>query len=52
MVANTLAKAGYFGGNPENVYNARVDIVLDVYHYEQFTRDYESTYYELNKTEK
>lgn len=49
MIANSLAKAGYFGGNPQTVYEAPVDVVLDVYNYEQFTGQYESTYYEMNK---
>lgn len=52
MVSCTLAKANLFGGNPETVLNARCDIVMNQYHHEMFTRDYEETYYELNKEKK
>lgn len=52
MIAVTLAKAGFFGGNPHQVYQTPVDIVFDAYHYEMFTREYESTHYELNKNNK
>lgn len=44
-----LAKAGYFSGNPLTIYKTPVDIVMDTYHYEVFTREYESTLFELNK---
>lgn len=49
MIALTLAKAGFYGGSPDNVYNARVDLVMQTYHYELFMRDFESTYHEINK---
>lgn len=49
VIAVILAKAGYFNGNPCIVLNAPVDIVLNTYHYEMFTREYERTFYELNK---
>ena len=49
VIAVTLAKSGYFAGNPDVVLNTPIDIVLHTYHYEMFTRDYETTYYELNK---
>lgn len=44
-----LAKAGYFGSNPVEIYKSPVNIVMNIYHYETFLREYESTYYELNK---
>lgn len=45
----TLAKAGWFGGNPSTVYSTPIDIVFDAYYFEIMSRDYESTYFELNK---
>lgn len=51
-IALTLAKTGWFGGNPQNVYEAPVDVVFEAYHYEIFTRDYENTYTELNSQHK
>lgn len=48
----TLAKSGYYGGNPENVFMASCDIVMKTYHYEMYTRQYEATYIELNKESK
>jgi len=36
-----LAKAGYYGGSPEAILNAPVDIVMHLIHYEQFEIDIE-----------
>lgn len=36
-----LAKAGYYGGNPEAILNAPVDVVMHLIHYEQFEIDIE-----------
>ena len=44
-----LAKAGYFSGNPEVIYNSPVDLVFKTYQYEMFMRDFENTYHEINK---
>lgn len=44
-----LAKSGYFNSNPETIYSTRVDYVMNCYHYEIFTREYENTMIELNK---
>jgi hypothetical protein len=44
-----VAKAGYYGGDPEKVLSARVDIVMDLIDYEAFTSDYEARYMELNR---
>ena len=49
IIANVLAKSGYFGGNPETIMNAQGDLVIDAFHYEMFTRDYENTLNELNR---
>lgn len=44
-----LAKEGYFNGNPNIILNSPADLVLQTYHYEMFTRQYEETFVELNK---
>ena len=49
IIANTLAKSGYFGGNPETALNAPVDIVLNAFQFEMFSREYEKAEIELNK---
>lgn len=38
-----------YGGDPENVLNARVDLVMHSYHFTNFMQDYEETSVELNK---
>ena len=48
-VALRVAKAGYFGGDPERVLNARVDLVMAALEYEAFTADYEREYIRINK---
>lgn len=52
FIAFTLAKSGYYSGNPEIVLNSPVDNVMGAYHYEMFTREYETTFAELNKETK
>jgi hypothetical protein len=48
-----LAKAKYYNGNPDLIWNSPVDKVLTMYDFETFSNDYESAYIELNnKTEK
>nr|DAT18304.1 MAG TPA: hypothetical protein [Caudoviricetes sp.] len=47
-----MAKSGWFGGNPHTIYNSPVDTVIDAYNFELFSREYESTFYELNKGSK
>ena len=44
----TLAKSGYYAGNPDYIYASDVQTVIDTYQYEMFMRDYETTYHELN----
>ena len=48
----TLAKSGYYNGNPELIFNSSADMVMKTYYYEIYTREYESTYLELNKETK
>lgn len=49
MSALMIAKAGYYGGDPEKVLSARVDLVCAVLGYEKFRGDYEIADCELNK---
>ena len=49
MIALMISRAGYYGGDPERVLSARVDLVCDVLGYEKFRGDYELADYELNK---
>lgn len=51
MIALKMAKMGYYGGDPINVLNARVDMVISIMEYEKFQNDYENTYWELNKND-
>ena len=44
-----VARAGYYGGNPQAVLEARCDIVCSLIEYIHFTREYEAVEYELNK---
>lgn len=50
VIAVKLAKAGYYGGDPQAVLRAPADIVLAALQYEAFSSDYERTYMELNKS--
>jgi hypothetical protein len=49
MFALSLAKAGYYSGDPEKVLQARVDIVLSLMQYESFRNDYQEVEYFINK---
>jgi len=49
LAALRLAKAGYYGGDPEAVLRARVDMVLAVAQYEYFLAEYQEEEYLLNK---
>ena len=44
-----LARAGYFGGDPDKVLKAPVGTILSIIEYETFENDYEKEYRELNK---
>jgi hypothetical protein len=48
FVSVKLAKLGYYGGNPDSILNAPIDIVVNILHYEQYEQDYEGAYIELN----
>jgi hypothetical protein len=43
-----VAKAGYYGGDPDKVRQARFDDVLAILEYEGFLNDYELVDYNLN----
>lgn len=51
-MAVKLAHMGMYNGNPENVLDARVDMVMHAFHFSQFMQDYEDTSIELNKGNK
>lgn len=44
-----LAKAGYYGGNPELVKQAPVDMVLQILQYERFETDLQVAYRKLSE---
>ncbi len=44
-----LAKSGYYGGNPQAILRAPVDIVMNIINYEAFERDYEAEYIAMTK---
>lgn len=48
-IALRVAREGYFGGNPRNVLNARVDDVIAVMQYEIFNMAFEAAFVELNR---
>lgn len=49
MIALRLAREGYWGGDPEKVLAADVEMVLTAFEYEVFRDEYERTYMELNR---
>ena len=46
-----LARSGYWGGDPEKVLNAPLDLVLGAAEYEGFISDYENSYMKLNEAD-
>ena len=48
----TLTKAGWFGGNPSTAYDCPIDELFNAFYYEMMTRDFEATYFEMNKAKK
>lgn len=52
QIVYILAKAGWYGGNPETIKNIPVDTVINSYHFEIYSREYEATCIELNKADK
>lgn len=51
FMAMRLAKAGYYGGNPEQILKAPVDVVLDMLDYEKFESDLNQAYKDLREQE-
>ena len=51
FLAVKLAKLGYFNGNPKEVLQAPLNIVLDILDYEDFEKDYIDEYDRLNRSE-
>lgn len=49
FIAMRLAKAGYYGGNPQAVLQAPVTVVIGMLEYEGFNDEYENAYMALNK---
>jgi hypothetical protein len=49
VIALRLAKAGYWGGDPEKVLSAPADMVISAMQYEMYQQEYERTWVELNK---
>ncbi len=47
----SLAKSGYFGGDPERVSKSSSEWIIKTYDYEMFLRDYENQTYLLNRNE-
>jgi len=46
-----LAKEGYYGGNPQSICSAPVDIVLNMLNFEKFEDDYASEHARINAVE-
>lgn len=49
FIALRLAKIGFYGGNPERILKAPVDIVLRMLDYEQFEADLSKAYEDIAK---
>ena len=49
IVALTLAKAGLYGGSPQNVYNTDIDLVMHTYHWMICMNDYQETEMIINE---
>lgn len=45
----TLAKAGWYNGNPSAIYAAPIDEFFKAYHFEIMARQFKNTAFELNK---
>lgn len=45
----TLAKAGWYSGNPSAIYAAPIDEFFKAFHFEIMTRQFKTTAFELNK---
>jgi len=49
LIAFSLAKAGYYGGSPENVYKTKTDTVMKNYHFEVGMNQYQETEMIINE---
>lgn len=49
LIAFSLAKAGYYGGSPETVYNTKTDTVMRNYHFEVGMNQYQETEMIINE---
>ena len=45
----TLAKAGWYNGNPSAIYSAPIDEVIKSFQFEVMARQYKNTLIEMNK---
>lgn len=45
----TVAKKGYWGGNLQSIWQAPVNMVIDVFNYENFIEDYKETEMIINE---
>ena len=45
----TVAKKGYWGGNLQLIWQAPVNMVIDVFNYENFIEDYKETEMIINE---
>jgi hypothetical protein len=52
MLVMSVCKSGWYGGNPSLAYQAPIDEVFNAFHFDNACKDYEHTYYELNKGKK
>jgi len=49
LMALRLAREGFWGGQPERIQQAPLDLVLDAWEFVNFQAEYEETTIELNK---
>ena len=48
-MATRIAKAGFFGGDPQKVLSARADVVLNILQFELFESDYQREFTRLTR---
>jgi hypothetical protein len=48
VVALRVARAGYYGGDPERVLKASFPMVMAIIQYEDFCNEYERTFHKIN----
>ena len=52
MIALKLAKSGWCNNNPEQILNMDGEIVMKMFHYQNFIDEYEEAFHNLNTVEK